>query len=99
MFSGADFTNTFHLLSRVPWPEDDSSDKATVGPVVDLILDQCASTEELKVTNKPTMEEKWGVVWWRNMCHFNCFKKKPPYPPYTTDCALNTIYLQVVSND
>uniref|UniRef100_A0A3Q1H787 Selenoprotein O n=1 Tax=Anabas testudineus TaxID=64144 RepID=A0A3Q1H787_ANATE len=56
--TGADFTNTFHLLSRVPWPEDDSSDKATVGPVVDLILDQCASTEELKVTNKPTMEEK-----------------------------------------
>lgn len=49
MFPGADFTNTFHLLSRVPWPEEGNSEKATVGPVVDLILEQCASIEELKV--------------------------------------------------
>ncbi|XP_030006449.1 selenoprotein O2 isoform X2 [Sphaeramia orbicularis] len=56
--TGADFTNTFRLLSRVPWPEENQSERATVGPVVDLILQQCASIEELKVANKPTMEDR-----------------------------------------
>ncbi|XP_054911445.1 selenoprotein O2 isoform X2 [Poeciliopsis prolifica] len=56
--TGADFTNTFRLLSRVPWPEGEEDEKATVGPVVDLILKQCASIEELKVANKPTMEDR-----------------------------------------
>ncbi|XP_076578293.1 selenoprotein O2 isoform X2 [Chaetodon auriga] len=46
--TGADFTNTFRLLSGVPWPEDGHSERATVEPVVDLILEQCASIEELK---------------------------------------------------
>ncbi|XP_037616138.1 selenoprotein O2 isoform X2 [Sebastes umbrosus] len=46
--TGADFTNTFRLLSRVPWPEEGDIERATVGPVVDLILEQCASIEELK---------------------------------------------------
>ncbi|XP_041833016.1 selenoprotein O2 isoform X2 [Melanotaenia boesemani] len=56
--TGADFTNTFRLLSRVPWPEDGDNERTTVGPVVDLILEQCASIEELKVANKPTMEDR-----------------------------------------
>ncbi|KAM7366892.1 hypothetical protein PAMP_014829 [Pampus punctatissimus] len=56
--TGADYTNTFHLLSRVPWPEESDSERATVGPVVDLILEQCASIEELKVANEPTMENR-----------------------------------------
>ncbi|KAM6895251.1 selenoprotein O2 [Xenentodon cancila] len=56
--TGADFTNTFHLLNRVPWPEEGDTERATVGPVVDLILEQCASVEELKVANQPTMEER-----------------------------------------
>lgn len=47
--SGADFTNTFRLLSRVPWPEVGDDERAAVGHVVDLILEQCASIEELKV--------------------------------------------------
>ncbi|CAJ1054223.1 selenoprotein O2 [Xyrichtys novacula] len=55
--TGADFTNTFRLLSRVPWPEEGVSEQAAVGPVLDLILKQCASYEELKVANKPTMED------------------------------------------
>ncbi|KAA8579928.1 hypothetical protein FQN60_005463, partial [Etheostoma spectabile] len=54
----ADFTNTFRLLSRVPWPDEGHSGRATVEPVVDLILEQCASIEELKVANKPTMEDR-----------------------------------------
>lgn len=58
MSPGADFTNTFRLLSRVPWPEEGDSEGATVVPAVDLILQQCASVEELKVANKPTMEDR-----------------------------------------
>uniref|UniRef100_A0A3Q1GIF6 Selenoprotein O n=1 Tax=Acanthochromis polyacanthus TaxID=80966 RepID=A0A3Q1GIF6_9TELE len=56
--TGADFTNTFCLLSRVPWPEEGDSERDVVGPVVELILEQCASIEELKVANKPTMENR-----------------------------------------
>ncbi|KAI3366948.1 hypothetical protein L3Q82_009596 [Scortum barcoo] len=53
--TGADFTNTFRLLSHVPWPAEGDIERATVGPIVDLILEQCASIEELKVANEPTM--------------------------------------------
>ncbi|XP_056224199.1 selenoprotein O2 isoform X2 [Seriola aureovittata] len=56
--TGADFTNTFYLLSCVPWPEEGDSERATLGPVVDLILQQCSSIEELKVANKPTMKDR-----------------------------------------
>ncbi|XP_053271224.1 selenoprotein O2 isoform X2 [Pleuronectes platessa] len=56
--TGADFTNTFRLLSRVPWPEEGDCERDAVGPVVDLILQQCSSIEELKVANKPTMEDR-----------------------------------------
>ncbi|CAB1426564.1 unnamed protein product [Pleuronectes platessa] len=56
--AGADFTNTFRLLSRVPWPEEGDCEREAVGPVVDLILQQCSSIEELKVANKPTMEDR-----------------------------------------
>lgn len=57
-YAGADFTNTFRLLSHVPWPEGGDDERATVGPVVDLILKQCASIEESKVGNKPAMEDR-----------------------------------------
>ncbi|AWO97790.1 putative selenoprotein O-like [Scophthalmus maximus] len=56
--TGADFTNTFRLLCCIPWPEDGDSEREAVGPVVDLILQQCASIEELKVANKPTMDDR-----------------------------------------
>nr|XP_019955404.1 PREDICTED: selenoprotein O-like isoform X1 [Paralichthys olivaceus] len=46
--TGADFTNTFRLLSRVPWPEEGDCEREAVLPVVDLILHQCSSIEELK---------------------------------------------------
>ena len=58
LYPGADFTNTFRLLSRVPWPEEGDCEREAVGPVVDLILQQCSSIEELKVANKPTMEDR-----------------------------------------
>uniref|UniRef100_A0A8C6V184 Selenoprotein O n=1 Tax=Neogobius melanostomus TaxID=47308 RepID=A0A8C6V184_9GOBI len=62
--TGADFTNTFRLLSLVPWPEQEHSqrdpeeDGGTVDSVVEHILQQCASIEELKVSNQPTMEQR-----------------------------------------
>ncbi|CAN9508089.1 unnamed protein product [Ophioblennius macclurei] len=50
--TGADFTNTFRLLSRVPWPreeeEEEEEERAAVDLVVELILEQCASIQELK---------------------------------------------------
>ncbi|XP_015224755.1 PREDICTED: selenoprotein O-like, partial [Cyprinodon variegatus] len=56
--TGADLTNTFRLLSRVPWPEEGDDGKITVQPMVDLIVEQCASIEELKVANQPTMDDR-----------------------------------------
>ncbi|TRY58892.1 hypothetical protein DNTS_003103 [Danionella cerebrum] len=48
--TGADFTNTFRLLSGV------SSTTGEGDSVAELIRDQCASLEELKMANHPTME-------------------------------------------
>lgn len=99
---GADFTNTFRLLSRVPWPEEGDSEGATAGPAVDLILQQCASVEELKVANKPTMEDRWGSVWWLNTCvpswsSYNKNIKSPAAPPYTpNNSAFNTSWAVLV---
>ncbi|KAL6473561.1 hypothetical protein MHYP_G00171220 [Metynnis hypsauchen] len=56
--TGSDFTNTFRLLSSVCCPLVGESGQGDVGTVVDLILEQCASLEELKVANHPTMEPR-----------------------------------------
>ncbi|XP_030649156.1 protein adenylyltransferase SelO-1, mitochondrial-like [Chanos chanos] len=57
--TGADFTNTFRLLSRVPCPMGKQSEEAdAVGLVVERLLKQCASLEELKVANHPTVEPR-----------------------------------------
>ncbi|XP_036431243.1 selenoprotein O2 [Colossoma macropomum] len=56
--TGADFTNVFRLLSSVCCPLVGESGQGDVGSVVDLILEQCASLEELKVANHPTMEPR-----------------------------------------
>lgn len=51
---GADFTNTFRLLSAVSCPVGEQED--STNSVVELIVEQCASLEELKVANHPTMQ-------------------------------------------
>ncbi|KAG5267316.1 hypothetical protein AALO_G00220390 [Alosa alosa] len=56
--TGADFTNTFRLLSQVPWPMEGEAEEATVERVVGLLLEQGAPMEELKVANHPTMEPR-----------------------------------------
>ncbi|KAL2102289.1 hypothetical protein ACEWY4_001457 [Coilia grayii] len=61
-YTGADFTNTFRLLSQVPWPvggeEEELREKAALEQVVGRLLDQGASLEELKVAHYPTMESR-----------------------------------------
>uniref|UniRef100_A0A671SZV1 Selenoprotein O n=1 Tax=Sinocyclocheilus anshuiensis TaxID=1608454 RepID=A0A671SZV1_9TELE len=52
--TGADFTNTFRLLSAVSCPAGEQKD--STDSVVELIVEQCASLEELKVANNPTMQ-------------------------------------------
>ncbi len=51
---GADFTNTFRLLSAVSCPVGEQKD--STDSVVELIVEQCASLEELKVANHPTVQ-------------------------------------------
>uniref|UniRef100_A0A3P8ZCX0 Selenoprotein O n=1 Tax=Esox lucius TaxID=8010 RepID=A0A3P8ZCX0_ESOLU len=53
--TGADFTNTFRMLSGLSCPVE-GEEAVVVSLVVDRILQQCASLEELKVANMPTME-------------------------------------------
>ncbi|XP_061570651.1 selenoprotein O2 [Cololabis saira] len=55
--TGADFTNTFQLLSCVGWPEEGDGERAAAGPVVALILQQCASIEELKNIGKQAYQD------------------------------------------
>ncbi|KAK9975636.1 hypothetical protein ABG768_020877 [Culter alburnus] len=54
--TGADFTNTFRLLSAVSSPAGVQAERDSTDSVVELIVEQCASLEELKVANHPTMQ-------------------------------------------
>ncbi|RXN22908.1 seleno O-like isoform X1 [Labeo rohita] len=54
--TGADFTNTFRQLSAVSCPVGEQKDRDSTDSVVELIVGQCASLEELKVANHPTMQ-------------------------------------------
>ncbi|XP_054633781.1 selenoprotein O1 isoform X2 [Dunckerocampus dactyliophorus] len=58
--TGADFTNTFRSLSQISWPTEAGSDteEDLVKKAAKLLLEQCASLEELKAANKPTMDPR-----------------------------------------
>lgn len=62
--AGADFTNTFRCLSQIPCPSEDGSvdDEEQVKAGAELLLQQCASWEELKAANKPTMDPRWAAL-------------------------------------
>lgn len=60
LLAGADFTNTFRCMSQITCPiegegeeEEENFKKATA-----LLLKQCATLEELKAANKPTMDPR-----------------------------------------
>lgn len=58
--SGADFTNTFRSLSQVSCPTEGESEgeEDLVKKTTDLLVEQCATLEELKSANKPTMDPR-----------------------------------------
>lgn len=58
--TGADFTNTFRSLSHIPCPTGGESEgeEDVVKKATELLLEQCASLEELKAANKPTMDPR-----------------------------------------
>lgn len=58
--TGADFTNTFRSLSQISCPTEgeNEGDVELVKKATDLLLEQCASLEELKAANKPTMDPR-----------------------------------------
>ncbi|KAM9352166.1 selenoprotein O1 [Symphorus nematophorus] len=58
--TGADFTNTFRSLSQISCPTGGGSEaeEDLVKKATDLLLEQCASLEELKTANKPTMDPR-----------------------------------------
>lgn len=58
--TGADFTNTFRCLSQIACPTegDSGGEEGIIREATQLLLEQCASLEELKAANKPTMDPR-----------------------------------------
>lgn len=58
--AGADFTNTFRSLSQISCPTEgeNEGDEELIKKATELLLEQCASLEELKAANKPTMDPR-----------------------------------------
>ncbi|KAM4573370.1 selenoprotein O1 [Odontesthes bonariensis] len=58
--TGADFTNTFRSLSQISCPSEGETEgeEEPVKKATDLLLEQCASLEELKAANQPTMDPR-----------------------------------------
>lgn len=56
--TGADFTNTFRSLSQISCPGEGETEEDVVRKASDLLLEQCASLEELKAANKPSMDPR-----------------------------------------
>ena len=63
--TGADFTNTFRALRRLPFPvdsgDDDNDDRFNVATteLVEYILTQCATVDELKKASQPQMDNRY----------------------------------------
>uniref|UniRef100_A0A9J7XA75 Selenoprotein O n=1 Tax=Cyprinus carpio carpio TaxID=630221 RepID=A0A9J7XA75_CYPCA len=58
--TGADFTNTFRSLSQISCPTQQEGEDETevIKQATELLLQQCASLEELKAANRPTMDPR-----------------------------------------
>lgn len=56
--TGADFTNTFRCLSQISCPNEGENEEDILRQATQLLLEQCASLEELKAANKPTMDPR-----------------------------------------
>lgn len=63
--SGADFTNTYRSLSQISCPiqEEGEEDECEANKqATELLLQQCASLEELKGANRPTMDQRYKKI-------------------------------------
>ena len=59
--TGADFTNCFRCLSRLPLPG--SSDfEVKSSTVLDYLVSQSSSLAEIKIANKPSVDKRLGLV-------------------------------------
>ncbi|KAI2653463.1 Protein adenylyltransferase SelO-1, mitochondrial [Labeo rohita] len=58
--TGADFTNTFRSLSQISCPtqQEGEDESEAIKQAAELLLQQCASLEELKAANRPTMDPR-----------------------------------------
>lgn len=59
--TGADFTNTFRSLSQISCPvqeEAEEDDCEVIKQATELLLQQCASLDELKAANRPSMDPR-----------------------------------------
>ncbi|KAL0968481.1 hypothetical protein UPYG_G00267410 [Umbra pygmaea] len=58
--TGADFTNTFRCLSQIPCPSggEEQAEEGVIRMATDLLLEQCASLEELRSANRPNMDPR-----------------------------------------
>ncbi|KAM9377891.1 selenoprotein O1 [Pholidichthys leucotaenia] len=56
--TGADFTNTFRSLSQISCPMQGETEEDHVKKATDFLMEQCASFEELKAANQPTMDPR-----------------------------------------
>ena len=56
--TGADFTNTFRALRRLPFPVEDRFSVAMT-ELVEYILTQCATVDELKKASQPQMDNRY----------------------------------------
>lgn len=59
--TGADFTNTFRSLSQISCPmqeEEEEDDCESIKQATEMLLQQCASLDELKAANRPTMDPR-----------------------------------------
>ncbi|CAI8024623.1 Protein adenylyltransferase SelO, mitochondrial [Geodia barretti] len=53
--TGCDFTNGFQCLSRVTIPESQDSTEREIEGVVEYLLEECASPQQLVQSNRPKM--------------------------------------------
>lgn len=63
--TGADFTNTFRSMSQISCPmqpEGEEDECEAIKQATELLLHQCASLEELKAANRPTMDPRWKEI-------------------------------------
>ena len=69
--TGADFTNCFRCLSRVPLPGTDDYENKKEQWML-FFLSQCATVSEMKTISRPRMDQRYSNVLC-NICNVSCY--------------------------